>query len=87
MQNFFQKKLTAKKKFDIMSTDQGRTPKGGNKMYKVYREFEDMFGYDEVCMGEYGTEAEAEQALKMFEQDEIEEFGEVMDTYYIEKEE
>lgn len=56
-------------------------------MYKVYREFEDMFGYDEVCMGEYGTMNEAKQALKMFEQDEIEEFGEIMDTYYIEKEE
>ena len=31
-------------------------------MYKVYREFEDMFGYDEVCMGEYRMEAEAEEA-------------------------
>lgn len=56
-------------------------------MYKVYREFEDMFGYDEVCMGEYRTMEDAEQALKTFEQDEIKEFGEVMDTYYIEKEE
>ena len=56
-------------------------------MYKVYREFEDMFGYDEVCMGEYRIMEDAEEALKMFEQDEIEEFGEVMDIYYIEKEE
>lgn len=56
-------------------------------MYKVYREFEDMYGYDEVCIGEFEAKAEAEEALKMFEQDEIEEFGEVMDIYYIEKEE
>lgn len=55
-------------------------------MYKVYREFEGIFGYDEICMGEYETMNEAKQALKMFEQDEIEEFGEVIDTYYIEKE-
>lgn len=56
-------------------------------MYKVYREFEDMFGYDEVCVGTFETKTEAEQLIKAYELEEIEEFGEVMDTYYIEKEE
>lgn len=56
-------------------------------MYKVYREFEDMFGYDEVCMGEYEAEAEAKAKVRELCEMDIEEFGEVMDTYYYEKEE
>ena len=56
-------------------------------MYKVYREFEDMFGYDEVCMGEFEAKAEAEAKVRELREMEIEEFGEVMDAYYYEKEE
>lgn len=54
-------------------------------MFAVYQLVSDVFGIDEIQIGEFETEAEAEQFKAECEAEDIKEFGEIIDEYIVER--